>query len=507
MNSTQLFSALSNWLAFAATLAVAFFLTPFLVGHLGTDYGIWCVAEAILAYFTLLDMGLAACLVRGVARHRSRDPLALNQMASTVLVLFAAAGMIALVIGTPVMLAFAPRLGNSTAFLLVMLVNLAMTLPLSVFPSVLDGLDRYAAKSAVRLVFLAVRTTAIVLVVQRDAALLPLAIVFTVSNVLEHLTLAVLAKWFLPTLVFRRGLVNRTTFHEIRRYSVDAFLAMLAGRITVQTGTILVGLLLPLGQVVVFVTASRLVEYAKTLLRTITATLTPGVSALEAAGDWSGIRRMFLAATGLVLYLVLPIQLGLYWFGKPFLIRWVPEVGERGSLPLFVLAITLTLSVAQSVAARMLYGLGTLRLFARITLVEAAINVLLLLALIPTLGLVGVAIAVAIPNLLASAVVIAHTLRLLEIPASVYLRVWLRPLAASVVPATIWTLLPAATADWYSIFSTGFCGLIPFAMVAIGQRWLVRAKQRPFVPVLAIGRVPASSSCPSPALPLMEPSR
>ena len=40
--------------------------------------------------------------------------------------------------------------GDVPAFMLLMLVNLALTLPLSVFPAILDGLQRYPAKSAVR---------------------------------------------------------------------------------------------------------------------------------------------------------------------------------------------------------------------------------------------------------------------------------------------------------------------------------------------------------------------
>src|SRR5262249_44114362 len=150
--------------------------------------------------------------------------------------------------------------------------------------------------------------------------------------------------------------------------SVDAFLAMLAGRITVQTGAIVVGLCLPAGQVTVFATAARLVEYAKTLLRTITATLTPRVAVMEARGDAAGIRTLFLSATRWVFYLVLPVNLGLWFFGRPFLVRWVPEVGSAGYFPLAVLAGTLTLGVAQSVASRVLYGLGRLRLFARLAL-------------------------------------------------------------------------------------------------------------------------------------------
>lgn len=466
MPRTQILAALSNWLAFAATLVVAFFLTPFLIRHLGTEpYGIWCVAEAVLAYFTLLDMGLAACLVRGVARHKALEDFTnLNQLASACLALFLLAGLIALVIGVPVMLALSDRLGH-LAFLLVMLVNLAMTLPLAIFPSILDGLERYAVKSAVRIVFLIARTAAIVTVVRHDADLLGLAVIFTVSLLVEHAVMAGLVYRFLPSLRLRVTAINRTALREIRRFSVDAFLAMLAGRITTQTSVIVVGLLLPLPMVAIFATASRLVEYARTLLRTITATLTPGVSAMEARGDWAGIRGLYLAATRWVLYLVLPIQMGLVFFGEVFLIRWVPEIGDAGATTLFILSLALTPSVAQSVASRVLYGLGRLRFFARLTLAEAAMNLVLLFTLIPIAGLSGVALAITLPNIAASLMIIHHANRMIALEAPRYLSVWRRPLLAGIVPGVIWWILPAPAAAWDHIFGTITLGLVPYAAV------------------------------------------
>lgn len=463
MPRSQILAALSNWLAFAATLVVAFFLTPFLIRHLGTEpYGIWCVAEAVLAYFTLLDMGLAACLVRGVARHKTLEDFDnLNPLASACLALFLLAGLIALVLGVPVMLALSDRLGH-LQFLLVMLVNLAMTLPLSIFPSILDGLQRYAVKSAVRIIFLMLRTVAIVIVVRHDADLVGLAVIFTVSNLVEHAVMAGLVYRFLPSLRLTVTAIDRTVLREIRRFSVDAFLAMLAGRITTQTSVIVVGLLLPLPMVAIFATASRLVEYAKTLLRTITATLTPGVSAMEARGDWDGIRGLYLSATRWVLYLVLPMQAGLVFFGEVFLIRWVPEIGAAGTTTLFILSLALALSVAQSVASRVLYGLGRLRFFARLTLAEAAINVLLLFLLIPIAGLSGVALAITIPNIASSLLIIVHTNRIIALDFSRYLSASRRPLLAVIVPGLVWLSLPAPAASWDGIFGMIVLGLVPY---------------------------------------------
>lgn len=471
--------AATNWLAFAATLAVSFFLTPYLIGALGTPrYDVWCVVESVLAYFTLLDMGVAACLVRYVARHHAAgDRAGLNRMASSCLGLYAAAGLVAVAVGAPVLVALAPRLeakagnpGDVLPFMLLMLANLAATLPLSVFPSVLDGLERFAAKSAARIGLLAVRTGGIVYAVSEYGGLWPLAVVYTVGNLVEHAVMAGLCYRFLPGLRLRPGLIDRATLRQVRGYSADAFLAMLAGRVTVQTGAVVVGLLLPAGQVTVFATAARLVEYAKTLLRTITTTLTPGVSAMEARGDVAGVRRLFLAATRWVLYVVLPVNLGLWFFGRPFLVRWVPTVGADAVPALVVLSVTLTLGVAQSVASRVLYGLGRLRLFARLALAEAGLNLLLTLSLVVPAGVEGVAVAVAVPNVLFCLAVIAHAGRTIGVGVREYLAAWRRPVLAAAVPAGVWGILGGVDATWVGIGTGLAAGLVPYAAaVALGE--------------------------------------
>jgi len=467
--------AASNWLAFAATLAVSFFLTPHLIADLGKPrYDVWCVVESVLAYFTLLDLGVAVCLVRFVARHRAAaDQDGLNRIASASLAVFLAAGLLAVVVGVPVLVALAPRLeakvdghGDVLPFMLLMLANLAASLPLGLFPTVLDGLEKFTSKSAIRLVSLAVRTAGIVWCLTHTTGLFPLAVVYTVTNAVEHLAMAVVCHRALPGLRFRWRFVDRATLRQVRGGSVDAFLAMLAGRITVQTGAIVIGLFLPGGQVTFFATAARLVEYAKTLLRTVTGTLTPGVSAMESKGDHAGIARLYLQATKWVLYLVLPIHIGLLLFGRPFLTRWVGPEFVPGSYPaLVVLSTTLTLGVLQSVASRFLYGLGRLRLYARLALLDAAVNVVLTALLIGPFGVVGVAVAVAVPNVAFCVLILIHTAKQLGVGGRQYLTTCVRPAALGLVPLTIWLTAGEAAADWRPILTTGAIGLLPYLIV------------------------------------------
>ncbi len=499
--------AATNWAAFAAALAVGFFLAPYLVRSLGdARYGAWCVVESILAYFTLFDLGIAACLVRFVARHHAvgeRDSL--NRIVSSCFGLFVLAACGVLLVGGVVTPFVAPALerklgtpGDVLPFMLLMLANLALTLPLSVFPTILDGLQRFGAKSAVRLLFLLLRVGGIVWVMETRPGLLHLAVVYTLVNLAEHATVAALSFRFLPGLKLSTQLIDRETLRAVKGYSVDAFLAMLAGRITVQTGAVIVGGFLTVAAAAHYALAARLVELAKNLLRSATTTLTPAVSQREATGDLDGVRRVLLDGTRWVLYLVLPIHMGLIAFGRPFFTRWVggPQYADWCFPPMMVLSTTLTLGVAQSVASRILYGMGKLTLFARLALVEAAANLALSLALVGPFGVVGVAVAVAVPNVLFCLFVIVYTCRTLEVGAGAYLVAsWLRPMCAAGVPVTVWLAVIPAEATWVSIAGCVMLGLTPYACVVGSVEWFVVRRTRTVSPrVVQVNATPSLQS-------------
>jgi O-antigen/teichoic acid export membrane protein len=489
-NRSLVVGAAINWTAFAATMAVAFFLAPYMIGGLGdARYGVWCMVEGILAYFTLFDLGIAACLVRYVAKfHATDDRLELNRLVSACLGLFAGAAACVLVLGGVIVPFVGPGLerklgepGDVAPFMALMLANLAFTLPLSVFPTILDGLQRFGAKSIVRLAFLGLRVGGIIYVMETRPGLLPLAVVFTISNLIEHAVMAGLAFRFLPGLRLSRRLIDRETLRRVKGYSVDAFLAMLAGRITVQTGAIVVGGFLTVAAAAHYAIAARLVELAKNLLRSITTTLTPAVSELEAKGDLDGVRRVLLDGTRWVLYLVLPVHLGLLFFGRPFLARWIggPEYADWCFPTVAILSATLTIGVAQSVASRILYGLGRLRLFARLALVEAGLNLGLSFALVGPMGLEGVAIAVAVPNVLFCLFAIGYACFLLEVKARHYLRrAWLSPLALALVPAVVWWFVTPVQARWVEIATGIVMGLVPYGACVLVTEWLAASRRR-----------------------------
>src|SRR5262249_53800586 len=108
------------------------------------------------------------------------------------------------------------------------------------------------------------------------------------------------------------------------------------------------------------------------------------------------------------------------------------------------------------------------RTFARMALGEAAVNVGLSLVLAPRFGLVGIAVSVAVPNLVMCLWVIAHTTRGLGVSAARYLAdVCLRPLAARTGPLAVWLVAGIPALGWAQLTTAILMGLVPYAVTVL----------------------------------------
>jgi peptidoglycan biosynthesis protein MviN/MurJ (putative lipid II flippase) len=110
--------------------------------------------------------------------------------------------------------------------------------------------------------------------------------------------------------------------------------------------------------------------------------------------------------------------------------------------------------------------MGDIRLFARMALAEAGLNVVLSLTLVGPLGIAGVALGTAIPNALFCLFVIAYTLARLEVRLIDYVRsCCLAPLLAASLLAGFWMLLRPwfELTTWGELMLAGGLGMAVYA--------------------------------------------
>src|SRR5271170_2476741 len=93
-------NVVSNWGAYVISMGVNFFVSPYVVGHLGNvGYGVWTLILSLTGYLGLLDLGVRGAVTRYVAKfHTETDHGKASNLASSAMVIFATAGLAAILV-------------------------------------------------------------------------------------------------------------------------------------------------------------------------------------------------------------------------------------------------------------------------------------------------------------------------------------------------------------------------------------------------------------------------
>jgi len=338
------------------------------------------------------------------------------------------------------------------------------------FGAVLYGLGRFPAKVSVESVVRVVSALAMYVVVTRGGGLIGIALVSLVSALAKGMLYAAMVRVYLPTLRFSPHLASWDTLRTIRGYSVRAFVVMIAGRVSYRIDPIVIGAFLAPEEITYFVVAAQLVQYAKGAVSSLCKVLTPSAATLQARGEWQRLRSAYLKGSRWVVWLAVAIVVGIISLGKPFFGLWLsPAHAERAYPVLVVLGVPLILALPGIAASRLLYGLGELREFTWLAIVQACANLLLSVLLVGRYGILGVALGTALPNIpyfLATTIV---TCRYVRTPIFHYYRsVFLVPFPPGVLLFGLWCSWNAvgALTGWAPLVVAGTVGLLLYSAIA-----------------------------------------
>jgi O-antigen/teichoic acid export membrane protein len=414
----------SSWAGLAMNIAVGFFLSPFILHHLGDDaFGLWVLIFSLTGYYGIFDFGIRSSLIRYVSKFQATgDKEQLARLINTSLFSYSCLGAI-LLVPTALGTLYVDRLFHiPPAFLrdarilfLIVGSSLALGFPLGISGGILEGLQRFYLLNWTNMVSLAARATLIVLALRRGFGLLTLAVI-TVS--LPLITSAVRAGMAQHILVIPYGwkYVDRASFRQVAGYGSVTFMIIVATRLRFKTDAVIIGGFLSAAAITHFSIGARLVDYAGEVVSSLAQIFTPMSSQFHATGDYDRLRKVFIAGNRACAFVMFPISVSLIVMGKSVIEAWMGPRYVSSYVILLILLIPSTLYTAQTTSNRILFGMSQHRSLAVIVLIEGAANVMLSVVLVRPLGIVGDAIGTAIP-LLCTAIFFLprHACRRLEV--------------------------------------------------------------------------------------------
>lgn len=421
----------SSWTKLGVQLAVGVVVSPFILHRLGdAAFGIWVLVFSVTSYFGLLDFGIRASIGRYVARYAALDDL--DQLRRFVNTSLAACGVLAVVVllltlvgwqvlGT--LFKIPPEyLGRARILFLLVGADVALAFPLSIFGCVLEGYQNFWSVNVVQIGAALARGVLTLMALGLGGGLVAIAAVTVAVNLVRHLACAALV---FRTTPLRLGVqyLDRSALGQLFGYSVTAFMIFVAESLRFQTDAVVIGAFLSVAAVTYFAIGSKLVEYASSIVVSMSQIFTPMASHYDASGDQERLRQVFVAGNRACALVIFPICAALILLGKPLIELWM-GAKYLASYPIMVLLILpRTLLLAQSASIRILLGLGRQRTFALVTMLDGIANLLLSILLLKHWGILGVALGTAIPLTCTSLLFLPrHLCRMLRISMRDFLR-------------------------------------------------------------------------------------
>ncbi len=438
-------NVLSNWGTYLVAIGVSFFLSPFIIHSLGdTAYGIWVLLGSLVGYLGLLDLGVRGAVTRYIAKFHARAQHGeATRVASSALVLFTAAGMLAIAfsLGLAVLVTQffeipQPLVVPARIVVIVGGVNVAVSLASGVFGGVVTGMQRIDCINGIQVATQGFRVLAIVLALKWGFGLVALATIQLGTSCLSGLASYWLSRLLYPELRLLLREYDRKHLDMVLSFGVSAFLLQASGMLILFTDSIVIGAFLPVSFITFFAIAASLTEYARAPISAITHTLTPWASALEAVEKGHQVQHLVLTAGRLATLLALPILVTFVVRGESFIGLWMgPAYAEPAGKVLWILSLALGFAVAYQVVVVTMMGISKHAGLVPAFLVEAAANVGLSILWVNVYGIVGVAWGTAVPRLAACLLFLPwYVRRVLRVPIRrFYVETWVRP-AAAIVP-------------------------------------------------------------------------
>jgi O-antigen/teichoic acid export membrane protein len=470
-------SAIANWAAYGIAALVGFFLSPYVLHHLGNSgYGLWVLLASLVSYLGLLDLGVRAAITRFIAHHHAtHDHAGASQVVVAALRLFTVLGAVAL--GLAVLLALSvdrlftvpPEMLAVAQVVIVMGgASVAASFMGGVFGGIIAGLHRFDVDSGLEIALTLLRATLVVAALGAGYGLLALAVIQFGVTLLRGVAAFVAARHLYPELSLRGPAPVGGTIRTLLSFSAYSSLIHLSTVVLYHSDSVLIAAILPIGMITFFAIAMNLAEYARAIGEAVSRVVTPRVSATEAARDPAATRDVLLRVGQGTSLVMIPVALTFILRGETFINLWMgPDYGAVSGPILMLLGVTVWLAGGRTVAVSGLIGANRHRGLAGAFAVEAVVNLSLALLLIGPLGLMGVALGATLPSLLTSLGFLPWYInRSLGVPPGEFARqVWLRP-SVAVLPFGLATYLVEEV--WPVASIPGFFGQVLVLLPLVG---------------------------------------
>lgn len=370
-------------------MLVGVIYTPIMLRYLGqSEYGVYSVATAVISFLTMLDLGFGQTMVRFNVKYRAEgDEEKAQRCSGMFLMMYLVLGAVALVIGLVLSGQFLPALFGQkfTGYeletlrkvLSILVINLAVSFPLSVFSSLITAYEKFVFGKVVSILTTVFTYGGILIVLVRGYKSVAMAVVTTVVSIAMKLFMA----WYCMCRMKVRIKLCRPEKEMLRSifaFSFFVFLNILIDQLYASTDKFLLGALCGSAAVTVYTVGVQFNGYFQQLSTAISGVFLPHVTKMHADGaGGKEFSPLFIRIGRLQFVLLSFVLAGFMAFGQDFILLLG---GEENALSYWIALIIMVpgiVPLSQNIGISILQAMNLHKYRSVAYLVLAVLNVVI----------------------------------------------------------------------------------------------------------------------------------
>lgn len=339
--------AILNYVIIILSTLVGLLYTPYMLRTMGqSEYGLYSLVASVISYLTILDLGFGNAIVRYTSKYRAEGKMKeQNEMFGMFLILYFCISVVALIAGIILFLNVdamfgdtmtVSELGKARIMMLILIFNLAITFPMSIFGSIMTAYERFVFPKVISIVRIVLNTAIMIALLTMGYRAIAMVIVHTIFNIITLLINYIYCKKKL-CIQIRFGKFKWGFLKEVAIYSFWIFLNVIMDKIYWSTGQFVLGIVSGTVAISVFAVAILLQGMYMQFSTAISSVFLPKVTGMVTINSsYEQISDLFIR-TGRIQNIVMSLVLcGFIIFGRQFIELWA-GTGYEDAYPITLL--------------------------------------------------------------------------------------------------------------------------------------------------------------------------
>lgn len=385
-------------------MLISFMLFPFIVAHVGKEvYGVYLIVISVTGYFGVIDFGMMSALMKYVSEYHGKgDFKGINRIINASFSFYVVAGVVISVLLFLSSKYFTYFFKIDPANIQVMRnlfivasVSSLFIWPMSTFRGAIQGLNMWGTDVVVSISSQILLALATFFMLSKGYGIVRLFIAMQVLTVIGNFVLYCMVRKRIGLRILFPYTEIRT-FKFIFNFSFFMFLSSLIMIFISQVHNIIIGYFISMSAVSIYAVAYNLQNYFRVINSTIGGPSWIVTSEMEGAYDYERQKQILLKGTKFMSAVFLPIIIIVFVFIEPFIYFWMGPAFGDSIIPARIIIVCWLFNGTSELATGLLSAKGIVRQPLMILLVAAVVNLLVSITFIKALGIIAVALGMAI---------------------------------------------------------------------------------------------------------------